>query len=89
MTRKSRSHSRDFILVFKNSKENSLTAAFSREYIVERIQRADDVGERAGLGSVIADQVWISELEKIVEEVRIKIETTPPRSWDELLEEGE
>ena len=76
-------------VIFKNSKENSLTAAFSREYIEERIQRADDVGERAGLGSVIADQVWISELEKIVEEVRIKIETAPLRSWDELLEEGE
>jgi hypothetical protein len=76
-------------VIFKNSKENSLTAAFSREYIEERIQRADDVGERAGLGSVIADQVWISELEKIVEEVRIKIANTPPRSWDELLKEGE
>jgi hypothetical protein len=76
-------------VIFKNSKENSLTAAFSREYIEERIQRADEVGERAGLGSVIADQVWISELEKIVEEVRMKIETTPPRSWDELLKEGE
>jgi len=66
-----------------------LTAAFSREYIEERILRADEVGERAGLGSVVADQVWISELEKIVEEVRIKIETAPLRSWDELLEEGE
>ena len=76
-------------VIFKNSKENSLTAAFSREYIEERILRADEVGERAGLGSVVADQVWISELEKIVEEVRIKIETAPLRSWDELLEEGE
>ena len=76
-------------VIFKNSKENSLTAAFSREYIEERIQRADEVGERAGLGSVIADQVWISELEKIVEEVRIKIETTQHLSWDVLLEEGE
>lgn len=64
-------------VIFKNSKENSLTAAFSREYIEERILRADEVGERAGLGSVVADQVWISELEKIVEEVRIKIATAP------------
>lgn len=76
-------------VIFKNSKENSLTAAFSREYIEERILRADEVGERAGLGSVVADQVWISELEKIVEEVRIKIATAPLRSWDELLEEEE
>ena len=37
-------------VIFKNSKENSLTAAFSREYIEERILRADEVGERAGLG---------------------------------------
>ena len=73
----------------KNSKENSLTAAFAREYIEERIQRADDVGERAGLGSVIADQVWISELEKMVEEVRVQIKNAPPKDWDELLKGGE
>lgn len=76
-------------VIFRNSKENSLTAAFAREYIEERIQRADDVGERAGLGTVIADQVWISELEKMVEEVRVQIKNAPPRDWDELLKGGE
>lgn len=75
-------------IIFKNSKPNSLTAAFAREYIEERIQRADEVGEEAGLGQVIADQVWISELERMVEEVRLKMQTSPPRDWDELLKEG-
>jgi len=75
-------------IIFKNSKPNCLTAAFAREYIEERIQRADEVGEEAGLGEVIADQVWISELERMVEEVRLKIQTSPPRDWDELLKEG-
>lgn len=73
-------------IMFKNSKENSINAVFAREYIEERIRRAEDVGERAGLGTVIADQVWLSELERLVEEVRMKVQTSPVlRDWDELL----
>lgn len=76
-------------VIFKSSKPNSLSAVFAREYIEERIKRADDVGERAGLGSLVADQIWINELERLVEEVRLQVQTASPLDWDELLTGGD
>lgn len=76
-------------IIFKDSVENSLTAAFARDYIEEKINKADEVGEKTGLGSIGADQLWINELERLVETARSVAASTAPIEWDDLLKEGE
>lgn len=76
-------------IIFKDSVANSLTAAFARDYIEEKINKADEVGEKTGLGSIGADQLWINELERLVETARSVAASTAPIEWDDLLKEGE
>lgn len=73
-------------ILMPGSTEKSIIAAFSASFIQDKIKNVDFLEDSTGLPSV-ADAAWTSELEKMVEIVRLEISTNPPSKWDSLLEE--
>jgi hypothetical protein len=72
-------------VLMKGATENHIFAAFSADYIREKIKNADSLEEDAGL-SGIADNAWMNELERLVEVVRLELAANPPDSWESLLD---
>lgn len=64
--------------------EKSIIAAFSRTFIIEKLEKVDSVQNKTGLPA-FADSAWVSELESIAELTMMELRTNPPTSWDNLL----
>jgi hypothetical protein len=68
----------------RGGNDKSIIAAFSRDFVAERLETVDSMEKKTGLhGS--SDVLWVEELENLAEMVRIEMKTNPPESWDELL----
>lgn len=71
-------------VLMRGGHEKSIIAAFSRDFISDKLKNVDSMEESAGLSGV-SDVMWISELEKLAEMVRVEIRTNPPENWEDLL----
>lgn len=71
-------------VLMRGGNDKSIIAAFSRDFIVEKLEKVDLKEEKAGLRG-IADVEWVNELENLAELVRIELRANPPASWDDLL----
>lgn len=71
-------------VLMRGGNEKSIIAAFSREFIAERLENVDSVEEKTGLPGA-SDILWVGELENLAELVRIEMKANPPESWDDLL----
>ena len=77
---------RDGPVLMKGATDNHIFAAFSADYIRDKIKNVDSLEEDAGLLGV-ADNAWMGELERLVEVVRLELAANPPDSWESLLED--
>lgn len=75
-------------VLMPGANERNIIAAFSDEFIREKIKNVDILEDAAGLSGV-GDVAWMNELEKLVEIVRLELAANPPDSWDSLLKSGE
>jgi len=71
-------------VLMRGGNEKSIIAAFSRDFIAERLENVDSVQEKTGLPGA-SDILWVGELESLAEMVRLEMKNNPPESWDELL----
>lgn len=71
-------------VLMRGGAEKSIIAAFSRDFIVERLEKVDFEEEKAGLRGA-GDALWVGELENLAELVRLEMKANPPENWDELL----
>lgn len=71
-------------ILLRGSHDKSIIAVFSREYIAARIQLIDTHPAGAGL-DVNREDVWVRELEKLAELVKLEMAVNPPENWDDLL----
>lgn len=71
-------------VLMRGGNDKSIIAAFSRDFIVEKLEKVDLKEEKTGLPG-IADVQWVNELENLAEMVRIELRANPPASWDDLL----
>jgi len=71
-------------VLMRGGNEKSIIAAFSRDFIAERLENVDSVVEKTGLPRA-SDDLWVGELENLAEMVRLEMKANPPESWDELL----
>ena len=71
-------------VLMRGKTDNSIIAAFSREFIIERLEKLDSKYNNAGL-PVFADAAWVSELEQLAEMTMMELRLNPPESWDSLL----
>ena len=67
-------------VLIRGINEKSVIAAFSREFIREKLDIVE--GDDAGL----PERAWIRELEKLAEMVKFEMVTNPPKDWDDLLD---
>jgi len=65
-------------MLMRGISDKSIIAAFSREFIREKLDFVEEEG--AGL----PEQMWVGELEKLVELVKFEMVTNPPASWDDM-----
>jgi hypothetical protein len=75
-------------VLMRGAHPRSIIAAYSQSHIRKKLQEIDDVFEiitGINLHADEADEEWLQELEKMANEVRIKLEQNPPESWEELL----
>jgi hypothetical protein len=71
-------------VLMRGGNEKSIIAAFSRDFIAERLEKVDSVEKKTGLPGA-SDVLWVNELESLAEMVRVEMKANPPESWDELL----
>lgn len=71
-------------ILMRGGNDKSIIAAFSRDFIIEKLEKVDSKEEKTGLPG-IADVQWVNELENLAEMVRIELRANPPASWDDLL----
>lgn len=71
-------------VLMRGGAEKSIIAAFSRDFIIERLEKVDSEEEKAGLRGA-GDALWVGELENLAELVRLEMKANPPENWDELL----
>lgn len=71
-------------VLMRGGHEKSIIAAFSRDFIAERLDKVDSVEEKTGLPGA-SEVLWVGELENMAELVRIEMKANPPESWDDLL----
>ena len=73
-------------ILMRGANDKSIVAAFSRDFIAERLRQMDLLEEEsAGLPDEL-EHTWMAELENLAEMVRIEIARNPPESWDQLLD---
>jgi hypothetical protein len=73
-------------ILMRGANDKSIVAAFSRDFIAERLRQMELLEEEsAGLPDEL-EHTWIAELESLAEMVRIEIARNPPESWDQLLD---
>ena len=67
----------------RGANDEHIIAAFSGRYIKERL---DLIKESAGLDSFRSESMWMDELEKFAEAVKIELAANPPQSWGRILD---
>lgn len=73
-------------ILMRGANDKSIVAAFSRDFIAERLRQMELLEEEsAGLPDEL-EHTWMAELESLAEMVRIEIARNPPESWDQLLD---
>ena len=73
-------------ILMRGANDKSIVAAFSRDFIAERLRQMELLEEEsAGLPDEL-EHTWMAELETLAEMVRIEIARNPPESWDQLLD---
>ena len=73
-------------ILMRGANDKSIVAAFSRDFIAERLRQMELLEEEsAGLPDEL-EHTWMAELENLAEMVRIEIVRNPPESWDQLLD---
>ena len=73
-------------ILMRGANDKSIVAAFSRDFIAERLRQMELLEEEsAGLPDEL-EHTWMAELENLAEMVRIEIARNPPESWDQLLD---
>jgi len=74
-------------VLMRGANENSIIAAFSRDFIIEALKNVDFEAayeaEEAGLLSS-DESSWIIELEKMAEMVKLELASNPPEKWDDF-----
>jgi hypothetical protein len=74
-------------VLMRGGSENSIIAAFSRDFIMESLKKLDVQelleAESAGLQSQ-AEDLWVAELEKMSEMVKMELAINPPEKWDDF-----
>lgn len=74
-------------VLMRGGTENSIIAAFSRDFIMESLKRIDIQelfdGEAAGLLPQ-GEELWVAELEKMAEMVKMELAINPPEKWDDF-----
>jgi hypothetical protein len=71
-------------VLMRGGNDKSIIAAFSRDFIAERLEKVDSMEKKTGLPGA-SDVLWVGELESLAEMVRVEMKANPPESWDELL----
>lgn len=71
-------------VLMRGGNDKSIIAAFSRDFVAERLDSVDSAEEKAGLPGV-SEVLWVEELEKLAEMVRVELRTNPPEKWEDLL----
>ena len=71
-------------VLMRGGNEKSIIAAFSRDFIAERLDSVDSIEEKAGLPGA-SEILWVGELENLAEMVRVEMKANPPESWEDLL----
>lgn len=71
-------------VLMRGGHEKSIIAAFSRDFIAERLESVDSVEEKAGLPGA-SEILWVGELENLAEMVRVEMKANPPENWEDLL----
>ena len=71
-------------VLIRGAGEKSIIAAFSRELIIQKLNIVDE--SPPGL-PLLADSVWVEELEKMAEAVKIQMKVNPPERWEDLLKD--
>lgn len=71
-------------VLMRGGNEKSIIAAFSRDFIAERLDNVDSIEEKAGLPGA-SEILWVGELENLAEMVRVEMKANPPESWEDLL----
>lgn len=67
----------------QGSTKNHIIAAYSRAYILAKLDALSDGG--AGLHTAEAEEMWVEQLEAFAHEVKLEAEINPPVNWvDEL-----
>ena len=73
-------------ILMRGANDKSIVAAFSRDFIAERLRQMELLEEEsAGLPDEL-EHTWMAELGNLAEMVRIEIARNPPESWDQLLD---
>lgn len=74
-------------VLMRGGSENSIIAAFSRDFIMESLRKVDIQDfldeEEAGLLPQ-GEELWVAELEKMAEMVRMELAINPPEKWDDF-----
>lgn len=71
-------------VLMRGKTEKSIIAAFSQDFIIQRLEKVDSVANKSGLPA-FADAAWVSELEELAEMTMMELRLNPPENWDELL----
>lgn len=71
-------------VLMRGAGDKSIIAAFSRDFIAERLDSVDSIEKKAGLPGA-SDALWVGQLEELAEMVRVEMKANPPASWDDLL----
>lgn len=74
-------------VLMRGGNENSIIAAFSRDFIAESLKQIDIQElfdeESAGL-QPRGEELWVAELEKMAEMVKMELASNPPEKWDDF-----
>jgi hypothetical protein len=70
--------------LMRGANEKSIIAAVSKEKIIEMLEYIDEEEETHGRDH--AEQLWVAELEKLAEIIKLEVAMSPPEKWSSLLD---
>lgn len=77
-------------VLMRGASDQSIIAAFSRNKIIEMIEKLEhDEVNMEELSVDDQERVWVEKLEDLAQLVRLEMSVNPPSSWDDFFTEGE
>jgi len=67
----------------RGADEHVILAAFSRESVMEIIQKIDEEMEKNPGLQPWAEEIWLKSLEEMAEAVKLELATNPPPRWED------